>query len=75
MVNDNVIPKLRNLGFDIPEGVTYGYLNNAEQNEIIDLENKRKRDFAGVVETLTRAGYDVDSAFVEQQTGIPVKRR
>lgn len=75
IINDNVIPKLRNLGFNIPCDVTYGYLNNDEQNEIAEGEYKRKSDFANVVETLTRAGYEVDEKFVEQQTGIPVRRR
>lgn len=70
VINDNVIPKLRNLGFQIPQDVRYGYLNNSEVNEIAELENKRKSDFANVVETLTRAGYNVDAKFVEQQTGM-----
>ena len=70
VINDNVLPKLRNLGFQIPQDVRYGYLNNAEQNEIAEIENKRKSDFANVVETLTRAGYNVDAKFVEEQTGM-----
>jgi hypothetical protein len=75
VINDNVIPKLRNLGFDIPGDVVYGYPNNSELNEIAEIEYKRKTDFANVVETLTRAGYEVDEKFVEAQTGIPVRRR
>jgi hypothetical protein len=75
VINDNVLPKLRNLGFNIPEDVTYGYQDNSELSNITDLENKRKNDFANVVETLTRAGYEVDEKFVEEQTGIPVRRR
>jgi hypothetical protein len=75
IINDNVIPKLRNLGFSIPQDVHYGYLNNAEQNEIAEIENKRKTDFANVVETLTRAGYSIDEKFVEEQTGMKMGKR
>ena len=75
VINDNVLPKLRNLGFKIPHNVTYGYLNNAEEREVEQQENKRKSDFANVVETLTRAGYEVDEKFVEEQTGIPVRKQ
>ncbi len=75
VINDNVLPKLRNLGFHIPNDVTYGYLNNEEQNEIAEAEYKRKSDFANVVETLTRAGYEVDEEFVAEQLGIKVRKR
>ncbi len=75
VINDNVIPKLRSLGFNIPNDVSFGYLNNVELSEISALENKRKNDFATVIETLTRAGYEVDEKFVAAQTGIPVRRR
>ena len=75
VINDNVIPKLRDLGFEIPEGVTYGYPNNSEQNEITDLVNKRKSDFANVVEALTRAGYEVDNEELEKQMGFKVRRK
>jgi len=50
-------------------------LNNDELNEIAEIDNKRKSDFATIVETLTRAGYTVDEKYVSEQTGIPVKRR
>jgi hypothetical protein len=75
VINDNLLPKLRNLGFHIPADVTYGYLNNAEQNEIAEMDSKRKNDFANIVETLTRAGYDVDEKQVEEETGMRVKRK
>ncbi len=75
VINDNVIPKLRNLGFRIPEDTTYGYLNNNELNEITELETKRKNDFATLLESLTRAGYEVDEKMVEQQTGMKVRKK
>jgi hypothetical protein len=74
VINDNVIPKLRNLGFDIPQGFTYGYRNNTELNEIAEIENKRKSDFANIVETLIRAGYEVDEKFVSEQLGMEVRK-
>ena len=74
IINDNVLPKLRNLGFPIPKDVVYGYQNNDELNEVTDLENKRKSEFANIIETLTRAGYKVDEKYVSEQLGMEVKR-
>lgn len=74
VINDNVLPKLRKLGFDIPGDFTYGYLNNDELNEIAEIDNKRKTGFAHIVETLSRAGYKVDEKYVSEQLGMEVKK-
>lgn len=73
IINDNILPKLRNLGFPIPEDLVYGYLNNDELNEIAEIDNKRKSDFAAIVETLTRAGYTVDEKYVSATLGMPAR--
>jgi len=70
-----VLPKLRKLGFHIPQDIRYGYPNNSELNEITEVDSKRKSDFANLVETLSRAGFTVDEKFVEEQTGVKMKGR
>lgn len=75
VINDNVLPKLRNLGFEIPESYTYGYLNNDELNEIAEIDNKRKSEVANIIETLSRAGYKVDEKYVSEQMGMPARMK
>lgn len=71
-INDQVIPKLRNIGFEIPFDVTYGYTNDREENEQQERQNKYNIDFATVVKTLTDAGYNVPEKYITEITGIPV---
>lgn len=66
-------PKLVNLGFDIPDDVTYGYMNDEEDNAIQDRVNKTNLDFGKVLQLFSIAGYRVPKEFIESTTGIPVE--
>ena len=65
VVNSNLIPKLRNLGFIIPEGVVMRYKNDAEQVEIQD------KTISQAVE-IKKAGLQVDAEEFTKKTGIKV---
>lgn len=65
LINNVLIPKMRNLGFSIPEGVKVGFANDSEvmqtAHSITDLAVKMKQ-----------GGLQMDSAYYTEQTGIPV---
>jgi hypothetical protein len=74
-INDCFFDKLRNLGFDIPKGATFEFLNSGEKVEKLDKESTVNQKFAGVVKTLYDAGHEVDSKYISEQTGYPVTKK
>lgn len=73
-INNNVIPKLRKLGFNIPYDIKYGYINDDEQAEAQEKQNKNNIDFSTTLVNLSKAGYEVAPEYIEEITGIPVKK-
>jgi len=72
LVNDQVIPKLRTLGFAIPEGVTFCFSNDAESEEVKEKERENGKTFADIALTLKNAGLTMDEKYFTEMTGIPV---
>lgn len=70
VLNDNVLPKLRNLGFPIPEELIFGITNDKEE-----FEARKKKDAADLVtaqvaQTMKNAGLKYDPKHFEEVTGI-----
>ena len=65
IINDVLLPKLRRLGFLIPDDIRFGFKNDSEvmqnANAIADIAGK-----------FTLAGLQIDPVYVSKQTGIPV---
>ena len=74
VINDNVIPKLRELGFDIPENLTYGYMNNEEESDAKKIEDQHDKDFIDNIKTLADAGFTVSPEYISQRLGVAVER-
>lgn len=72
--NDQIIPKLRNIGFVIPEGTTFQFKNDREKEEQKNKEDDSNVKVATYVKTFKDAGIEVDPKFIEERTGIPVKK-
>lgn len=72
VMNDNVIPKLRVLGFKIPFDLTYGYLNNEEESAARDEQNRHNKDYTANVLTLKNAGWQVSADQIKEETGFDV---
>lgn len=75
VVNNIAIPKLRNLGVDIPEGLVFAFSNDEEKHEQTERENDINQSVAGIVQTLNSAGYEVDEKYIVDRTGIPLKKK
>lgn len=73
VINDQLIPKMRNLGFQIPQGVYWRIKNDDERRQIINQENKTNQETANFVYTLKQAGLKVDMKWLSDKMGIPLE--
>jgi phage gp29-like protein len=71
LINNQIIPKLRKIGFGIPEGAVFCYSNNDEKEEQrarVDASNKITAEIAQI---MTSGGLKMDPKYFEERTGIP----
>ena len=73
-VNNNLFPKLRNLGFDIPEGMKFRFANNVEKQLQRVNEDKNNLATANLALTMKNAGLEMDAQYFEERTGIPTQK-
>lgn len=73
-VNKELIPKLRNIGIAIPEGLTFKFVNDAELQEQRATDDKNRLATATWVLAMSQAGIEVDPKFITDVTGVPVTK-
>ena len=69
-MNTIVIPKLRQLGVPIPEGLKFQFKNDKEKQEERVVENKSHLDTATIAKTMKDAGLQMSPEYFEERTGI-----
>ena len=74
-INVEVLPKLRNLGLDIPEGLQFAFRNVQEQEEFRRKEDESNKITADLVKTLSDAGYKVAPEWIQERTSIPITEK
>jgi uncharacterized protein with gpF-like domain len=74
VINDIFIPKLRNLGFNIPANLFFHFSNNKEKDEVVDKEDDRISKAAVFVKTFFDAGMEVDIDWLSERFNIPIKK-
>lgn len=72
MVNCQLIPKMRALGFKLPEGIVFRYSNNAETEEVKNRAVEYATKLSAVAVNLKNAGLGIDEQYFTVETGIPV---
>ena len=72
--NAQVLPKMRNLGVAIPEGLKFKFSNDKEKEEARKKEDENNKLTAEIVNTLHMAGFEVDEKYIKERTGIDVKK-
>lgn len=72
IVNGQLFPKLRNLGFPIPEGVVFCFSNNHETEENTRRENENSKLVAEIAQTMKNAGLKMDPLYFREKTGIEI---
>lgn len=75
IVNDEVLPKLRNLGIAIPEDVVFGYVNDHEEEKQKNAKNGKRKVISEYVEKMSRAGYSMDEAEISEEMGLTVTKQ
>jgi len=75
VMNDEVLPKLRNLGFNFPVGKKFKFKNDKEKQETRTKEDTANQATATVIKTLFDSGVEVDPAYIEERTGIKVTKK
>lgn len=73
IVNSELLPRLRKLGFVIPDGIRFAFKNDAEVMAGRLGEDEANKKTAEVLQVLSQAGYAVPSEWIEERTGIPVE--
>lgn len=72
-INGQALPKLRALGFRVPENITFKFVNNHELDEQKERQNANNKLVAEIAQTMKNAGLQMDAKYFEEQTGIPTK--
>jgi hypothetical protein len=74
VVNTSLLPKLVNLGFNIPQGYRFCFRNNQELEAIRARQDQSNKLTADIAYTMKQAGLEMDAAYFEQRTGIPTAK-
>jgi phage gp29-like protein len=72
IINDLLISRMRNIGFNIPENRFFRFKNDKEKEEMRRKEDESNKMTADIVKVLFDAGVKVDLAYINKRTGIPV---
>jgi hypothetical protein len=73
IVNSVLLPKMRNLGFNIPEMFSFAFKNDKEKEQIRQQQDESNQVTATIIKTLKDAGFKVDPKYIEDRMGIKVE--
>lgn len=70
IINGQLIPKMRVLGFKIPENIKFEYKNDAEREAYRSRQDASNKVTAEIAQTMKNAGLKMDAQYFEERTGI-----
>ena len=65
LINNELIPRMRNIGFNIPDGVTACMQNDSEERELME-------NTVDIAVKMKSAGLQMEAKYFTEKTGIPV---
>jgi hypothetical protein len=71
VINEQVFPKLRKLGFAIPEDARFQFANDEEKHIARKREDESNQVTATIAKTMKDAGLQMGAEYFEERTGIP----
>lgn len=74
LVNEELIPRMREMGVNIPDELHFEYKNDDEKEEVRKKEDKSNLATATIAKTMKDAGMEMDAAYFSERTGIPAKK-
>lgn len=72
IVNGLLIPKMRQVGFAIPEGVYFKFEDNEDQEAMELAELDKQKKLADITQVLKNSGYSVDPLWLAEELEIPI---
>lgn len=75
VINDSLIEKLNNLGFNIPSDLKFKLLNNKEEAAEKEAITTQNQAVATVVKTMYDAGFETTPEWITLQTGMPMIKK
>jgi len=70
VINGQLLPKMRNLGFKIPEGIKFEYKNDQEKEALRSKQDASNKVTAEIAQVMKNAGLKMDAKYFEERTGI-----
>jgi hypothetical protein len=70
-INTELLPRLREMGMAIPEGLRFEIKNDQEREEMRTREDASNKATADIAQVMKNAGLQMDAAYFEERTGIP----
>lgn len=74
LVNEELIPRMREMGINIPEDLHFEYKNDDEKQEVRQKEDKSNQATALIAKTMKDAGLEMNAEYFTERTGIPAKK-
>ncbi len=73
LINEELLPRLRNLGFKIPDELHFEYVNDGEKEAFRKREDESNKVTAQIAQTMKSAGLKMSAEYFEERTGIPTE--
>ena len=70
VINGQLLPKMRNLGFKIPEDISFEFKNDAEKEAFRAKEDASNKLTSEIAQVMKNAGLKMDPKYFEERTGI-----
>ena len=75
IINEELIPRMRELGIGIPDNLHFEYENDDEKESFRAKEDQSNKVTAEIAQTMNSAGLLMDAKYFEERTGIPTKKK
>lgn len=73
IINDQLIPKMRQIGFQLPDGIYFEFSDNEQEQEEEQAELDHQLKIADLANKLRTAGFQVSADWITEETEIPVE--
>jgi hypothetical protein len=74
IINNELLTRLRFHGIDIPENLTFKYLNSEEEEDIIRRKNEVNLTMSEIARNLEKTNLTIDPSWFEEVTGIKLTK-
>lgn len=71
IVNSELLPKMRILGFQIPDDIHFEFKNDSEREQLRQREDQSNKTTADIAKIMKDAGLAMDAGYFQERTGIP----